>query len=119
MRETLSLSPMDEDQRWLRNQALKIAARLIQTRWALLVGAQGTISPILIGIMVVWVFIIFASFGLNAPRNATVIGAFLVCALSIGASIFVILEMNAPFDGLIMVSSTPMKNALAHLSDDE
>jgi hypothetical protein len=31
-------------------------------------------------ILVSWIAVIFASFGLNAPRNATVVAAFLVCS---------------------------------------
>jgi hypothetical protein len=38
--------------------------------------------------------VIFVSFGLNAPRNGTVVAAFLICSLAIGGSIFLILEMD-------------------------
>ena len=58
---------------------------------------------------------IFASFGLNAPRNATVVVAFLVCALSIGGAVFLILEMDSPFQGVLRLSKQPMTNALAHM----
>lgn len=112
----LGLVPATDEQRWLRQHALDVVARLIHTRWALLVGQEGAISPILLDVMVAWVCIIFVSFGLHAPRNATVVVAFMLCSLSIGASIFLILEMDTPFAGAIMISSAPMKNALAHLS---
>jgi hypothetical protein len=62
------------------------------------------------------VTIIFASFGLNAPRNGTVVGVFLVCALAIGGAIFLILEMDRPLDGVIQISSWPMRNALAQMN---
>jgi hypothetical protein len=76
----------------------------------------GSLAGLLLGVLVAWILIIFVSFGLYAPRNAMVAGAFLLRALSIGASIFVILEMDTPFDGVIMISGGPMKKALAHLS---
>jgi hypothetical protein len=116
MQATLTLSPTIDNERWLRTQALQIAAQLIHTRWSLLVSQEGAINPVLLGIMVAWIFIIFASFGLYAPRNTTVVAAFFLCAMAIGASIFVILEMDTPFNGAIMISGVPMKNALAHLS---
>ena len=47
----------------------------------------------------------FASFGLFAPANGTVIGSLFLCALSVSAAIFLILEMYAPYDGLIAVST--------------
>ncbi len=65
--------------------------------------------------LVFWLTIIFASFGLFAPRNATAITAMLVCSLSIAGAIFLILEMDQPFAGLIRISSAPMRDALAHL----
>jgi hypothetical protein len=58
---------------------------------------------------------LFTSFGLFAPFNATVIGVLLVCALSVAGAIFLVLEMDRPFEGLIQISSAPLQNALAHL----
>jgi hypothetical protein len=58
---------------------------------------------------------IFASFGLFAPVNATVTGVFLVCSLSISGAIFLILELDRSFEGLIQISSAPLRQALARL----
>lgn len=116
MEAILTLKPVNEDQVWLRQHALDIAVRLIHTRWSLVVNQHGTISPIETGIVVAWIMVIFASFALNAPRNAIVVSAFFVCALSIGAAIFLIRELDSPFDGMIMISRGPMMNAVAHLS---
>jgi hypothetical protein len=33
----------------------------------------------------------------------------------VSGAIFLILELDQPFDGLIHISSAPMRNALAHL----
>jgi hypothetical protein len=57
----------------------------------------------------------FLSFGIFAPRNATVIVAFLVASLSIGSSIFVILEMDDPYRGVIHISDEPMREALSQM----
>jgi hypothetical protein len=35
--------------------------------------------------------------------------------LSVAGSIFLILEMDQPFDGLMKVSSAPLRYALSHL----
>jgi hypothetical protein len=47
-------------------------------------------------VLVFWPTVIFISFGLFAPRNATVVATLLICALSVSAAIFLILEMHAP-----------------------
>ena len=47
--------------------------------------------------------------------NATIIATLFVCALSVSCAIFLILELDQPFQGFIRVSSAPLRAALAHL----
>lgn len=111
-----SLAPQSELQRALQAQALATATGLAQTRWLLF--TQSTESPIPLPFLVVlvfWLCVIFASFGLYAPGNLTVILTFGVCALSVAGAIFLILELAMPFAGIIRVSSAPLQGALAHL----
>jgi hypothetical protein len=75
------------------------------------------VSKPLIAILVFWLTAIFISFGLFAPRNATVTTALFVSGLSVSGAIFLILEMYAPFSGLIKISSAPLRFALAHLGE--
>jgi hypothetical protein len=65
--------------------------------------------------VVSWLALIFGSFALFAPRNATVSTVLVVCALSVAASVFLILEMDQPFDGMMKVSSAPLRYTLEHL----
>jgi len=111
-----SLSPQNDTQRSVKSQALATATNLAQSRW--LMFAQATESPIPIPFLVVlvfWLCIIFASFGLYAPGNLTVVATLGVCALSVAGAIFLILELALPFAGVIRVSSAPLRGALAHL----
>jgi hypothetical protein len=64
---------------------------------------------------VFWLAIIFASFGLFAPHNGSVITALLVCALSVAGSIYLIVEMDQPYSGLIKISSAPLHTVLDQL----
>jgi hypothetical protein len=59
--------------------------------------------------LVFWLAIIFASFDLFAPRNSTVIAAFVVCALSVSGAIFLILQLDRSFERLLQVSSAPLR----------
>jgi hypothetical protein len=61
------------------------------------------------------VTIIFLSFGLFALPNATVIATLLLCALSVSGAIYLILELDRPFSGLLQLSDAPLRNAIAHL----
>jgi membrane-bound ClpP family serine protease len=76
--------------------------------------ATSVSKPFLV-VLVFWLTVLFISFGLYAPRNATVIAAFFFAALSVSGAIFLILEMYTPYAGIIHISSAALRNALAHL----
>jgi hypothetical protein len=71
-------------------------------------------TPILI-ILVAWSTAIFISFGLFVKPNPTVITALFISALAVSGAIFLILELNSPFTGLIQISSAPAHAVLALL----
>ena len=111
----LELSPKNEAQRTLQAQALKLATDVAQMRWLLFAQRGSSIPTPFLAILVFWLTIIFASFSLFAPANATVIATLLVCALSVSGAIFLILELDRPFAGFIQISSAPLRNALEQL----
>jgi hypothetical protein len=43
--------------------------------------------------------------------------ALFICACTMSAAIFLILEMNRPLDGFIKVSSAPARKALEYLGE--
>ena len=106
------LSPQNESQRSIQSRALQISSALQESRWLLLEQTQGSLPTALIVILIFWLTVLYVSFGLFAPRNATAIGALLICALSIAGSIFLIQELNRPVEGFIKISSAPLEKAL-------
>jgi hypothetical protein len=109
------LSPKNESQISLKSQALQMATGLSRSRFLLFQQLGSSIpSPFLV-VMVFWLAIIFASFGIFSPHNATVIVVFLVCAMSVAGAIFLILELDRSFEGMMQVSGEPMRQALARL----
>ena len=76
---------------------------------------SNSVSIPLLAVLVFSLAIVFASFGLFAPANATVIATLFLCALSVSGVVFLILEMYTPFEGLIQIPSTPLRTALMHL----
>lgn len=56
---------------------------------------------------------------LLAPRNATVITALIISALSVSGAMFLILEIYQPLDGMIKVSNAPLPKALELLGRNE
>jgi len=109
------LSPQTEAQRQLQGQALNMAISLGRTRLLLFEQAGSSVPFPFLVVLVFWLTIIFASFGLFAPRNVTVIAAFLLSGLSVSGAIFLILELDRSFEGVIQVSTAPLRAALARL----
>jgi hypothetical protein len=110
-----ALAPQNDAQRELRSRALDLIGQVEETRW-LVSGGTGTSIPTpFLVVLILWFAVILTVNGLFAPRNATVVGVLFASALSIAASIFLILEMDQPFDGIVKVSSAPLRYTLAHL----
>ncbi len=111
----MQLAPRDESQRELRSQALRISTEITEIRWLVLGGKGGSVPVPFLVIVVFWLTMIFASFGLFAPRNATVVAVLLLCSASVAAALFLIVELDAPFEGLVRISSAPLRYALQNL----
>jgi hypothetical protein len=111
-----ALKPIDDGQRSLQIQAVDINVNLLRQRWLLIEQQGPSVQRVVLVILVSWIMVIFVSFGMNAPRNGTVLVTFLICSLAIGGAIFLILEMDRPLDGVMRISSWPMQNALAHMA---
>jgi hypothetical protein len=109
------LSPQNEVQRSLQAQALKTSIDIGQARLLLLEQGGRSIPMPFLALLVFWLTIIFLSFGLFAPPNATVIVTLFLCALSVSGAIFLIMELDRPFGGLIQISAAPLRNAIVHL----
>jgi hypothetical protein len=109
------LSPKNDGQRSLQDRALSMAVDLGQARWLLFQQSGSAISTPFLVVVVFWLTIIFASFGLFAPVNATALVTLLLCALSVAGAVFLILELDRPFDGVLQIPSTPLRSVLAQL----
>jgi hypothetical protein len=109
------LVPQNDVQRSLKAQLLTIEVSLGQTRWLLFEQSGSSIPIPFLVVLVFWLSFIFAAFGLFAPPNATIVVALVIGALSVSAAIFLILELDLPFKGLVRISDEPLRQALAHL----
>jgi hypothetical protein len=66
-------------------------------------------------VVVIWLIILFAGYGLIAARNPTVLAFLFAATLSVSGAVFLIQELAAPFGGLIRVSEAPLREVIAHL----
>ena len=107
-----ALSPRDEEQKSLKAQALGASFEVAKIR-ALALAQQSTSIPLaFLVILVFWLVVLFAGFGLFAPLNLATVTALAICNFSVSAAIFLILQMDRPFVGVMRISVEPLRNAL-------
>jgi hypothetical protein len=110
-----ALSPKNDLQRSLQSRALDLLDGVAQARWLGIEHVDNTIPRPFLVVLVFWLAVMFASFGLFAPRNGITFAALFLGALSLAASVFLIEELNGPLDGVITVSRAPMDLAYSQL----
>jgi len=110
------LQPASDAQRVLQAKAIAVVSDLLKSRWIVMGQAAGSSIPTPFLIVVVfWLSVIFACFGALAPANGTLAAVLGLSAMSVAAAVFLILEMDHPFGGLIRVSSDPLRYALSQI----
>ena len=111
-----ALSPHDDAQRKLKEQAISVGIDIGQLRSLLAAQSVPSISTPMLIVLVLWLAIIFLGFSTLAPPNVTAIFALIVSAVAVSGAIFLILELDQPFGGVIRISSEPMVNALSQIA---
>ena len=92
--------------------ALTQYRRVVDARWKIIEEAHSSISQPFFKTLTFWLGVIFLSFGLIAPRNALALVTISLGAVSIASAIYVIVDLDTPFSGPIVISSSPMRDAL-------
>ncbi|OGE20074.1 MAG: hypothetical protein A3J42_08405 [Candidatus Dadabacteria bacterium RIFCSPHIGHO2_12_FULL_53_21] len=114
----LSLAPHSDRESSIRDEAVSLTYDLAQARYSMVMGQSRSIPGvfmIVIGIIVFWFVAIFFSFGLYAPTNGTVVLTLIISALSVSLALFLIMELNRPFDGFLRMPSAPLVEALQYI----
>jgi len=114
-RQLRELRTHDSLQQRALDDALMQYRRVIDARWKLIEEAHSSISQPFLKTLTFWLCVIFLSFGLIAPRNALALVTITLGAVSIASAIYVIVDLDSPFTGPIVISSVPLRDTLQHL----
>ena len=110
------LSPNNDTQRSLQSRAIAAFTEGAQLRLQLFTQVGSSIPTPFLVIMVFWLSAIFVSATLFTRANRVVTVSLFGGALSFAGAIFLVLEMDDPFTGLMGISSSILRNALSPLS---
>src|SRR6476660_3791571 len=109
------LQPSNDIQRGLKERVIQVSTDLAQERFLLFSHLGSSIPVPFLAVLLLWMIVLFAGFSLMAPANATTLASLVICALSVSGAIFLILELDQPFGGMMVIPSEPLRNALPAL----
>jgi len=112
----LALTPKDERQKYLRTLCATLSSTLIQARWSLEQRRGHSVPVPFLVLLIFWLSIVFASFGLFAPANPTALVALFLCSVAVSGGIVLIEELDNPLSGFIRVPSDSMRKALVEIA---
>ena len=110
------LQPTNDIQRGLKDRVIQVTTDSAQARFLLFSHLGSSIPGPFLAVLLLWMIVLFAGFALMAPANATTLASLVICALSVSGAIFLILELDQPFGGMMVIPSEPLRNALPALS---
>lgn len=110
--EISQFSPTDASQARIAEHCRQDYRDVLRARLSALETKNASLSAPFYQILVFWLMIIFASFGLTAPRHSLSVISIALCAVSLSSAIFVIVDLSRPYDGLFAISSVSMRTAL-------
>jgi hypothetical protein len=114
--ELLKLGQGNGNDAWLKTTALSLGQEILASRWRVYEDLSTGIQWPMVYMLVFWLAGIFFSLGITAPNNLIAIGGLLVASAALAAAIFIMLELDTPYDGVITVSTEPLKSALEQIS---
>jgi hypothetical protein len=109
--DLLRLVPADPVHAAVRGDCLADFRTVLAGRMAAIEDDRPQIATPFDVILVVWLMIIFAMFGLVAPRNAISLIGLVLCGVSLSLAMFVMLSLSHPY--FVAFSSQDMRDALA------
>lgn len=110
------LRPSTPPQQFDQAKALDLMAKIAATRLLIHEQTSNAVPLLLVVVLISWLTFLFLGFGLFARPNATVFAAMLFGAFSVAAAIFLILDMNHPYSGLIHVDTKPIRSAFDQIN---
>jgi hypothetical protein len=111
------LQPKTDVQRAVKGRSMDLSAEMAKIRYGTYAQRDNSVPLPFLVVLGLWLVALFTGYGLLAPPNPTVFAVLLVCALSISAALFLVLELGRPFGGVIQVPSAPLQEALSQFGN--
>lgn len=107
----MALAPASDAQRWFQARAMTLTTELAHERTQSVVRSKRTIPNLVLVVVVAWLVLIFIGLGVFSVTNPTVFAGLVICAFAFASSIFLVLELDMPYSGLITISGDSLRAA--------
>lgn len=114
--EIITLKSNDETEFFLKKKAIEIGLNIISTRWKIYEDIDDNSDDHLLIALIFWSSAIFFSLGLISPKNFVTFTSLSFSILCTSYAIFMISELESPYQGIMSVSATPLKAALEQIN---
>ena len=107
-----ALSPKTPAQTQLLPTIGANAAIIEQTRLLMSLQLASPVSWPLLTIVVSWAMLLFCGFGILSRLNTTSVVAAAIGAFAVGSAVFLILELNSPFNGMFLIPAASVEETI-------
>jgi hypothetical protein len=107
-----NLPEANETQRFMKQEMLEMALDLARVRIVLSQGEGGSISRPYLVVLMFWLVTMFVTIGFFAPTNFSSIIFQVFFALAVCSGMYLIIDLDKPFEGFLQVSQSPLREAL-------
>lgn len=111
-RQIDEVRPTIDAQKSLQSKAADLIASIQDLRLGTRLQTDNSVTWPLLSILVAWTALLFFGFGLLARLNTAAVFTVAIGALSVASAIFLILELNAPYSGMLRLPATPILQAI-------
>jgi hypothetical protein len=111
-RQIDEVRPTIDAQKSLQSKAADLIASIQDLRLGTRLQIDNSVTWPFLSILVSWTALLFFGFGLLARLNAAAVFTLAIGALSVASAIFLILELDAPYSGILRLPPTPILEAI-------
>jgi hypothetical protein len=111
-----TLHPSADEQKQALARARQIAATIGQARLQMAFALTDPVSYPLVLVVVGWAVFLFCGFGLLSKHNLMSFVAVAVGAMAIATAMYLIMDLSAPYSGLLRASPEPIEQVLDYMN---
>ena len=115
-RSIIIMTATDPVVKYYSGQARQVIGRLVNLRTVIISENKAFLPPVFLIMLVSWFTLLFGSFGFKAPSNLTVTSTMVCAAFAVASAIGLMTDLDSAFTGLVTVSDSPLRDAIATLS---